>query len=53
MTAAPASPAARLPGNDPAYEWRIVTLLTIGFGLVGLDLAVGLTSLLTARMLMA
>ncbi|HEX4266266.1 MAG TPA: MFS transporter [Steroidobacteraceae bacterium] len=35
--AAPASPEALLPGNDPAYEWRIVTLLTIGFGLVGLD----------------
>lgn len=28
--------AAQL-GADPAYEWRIVTLLTIGFGLVGLD----------------
>jgi predicted MFS family arabinose efflux permease len=25
------------PGADPAYEWRIVTLLTVGFGLVGLD----------------
>lgn len=24
-------------GADPAYEWRIVTLLTVGFGLVGLD----------------
>lgn len=29
--------AARLPGDDPAYEWRIVALLTLGFGLVGLD----------------
>lgn len=25
------------PGADPSYEWRIVTLLTVGFGLVGLD----------------
>ena len=25
------------PGADAAYEWRIVTLLTLGFGLVGLD----------------
>ena len=24
-------------GADTAYEWRIVTLLTLGFGLVGLD----------------
>jgi len=32
----PAGAAAGL-GNDPAYEWRIVTLLTLGFGLVGLD----------------
>jgi predicted MFS family arabinose efflux permease len=41
VEAAPAPDAlssspARL-GADPAYEWRIVTLLTLGFGLVGLD----------------
>jgi predicted MFS family arabinose efflux permease len=32
----PAGLAAEL-GADTAYEWRIVTLLTLGFGLVGLD----------------
>ena len=37
MNALPATLAARLPGDDPGYEWRIVTLLTLGFGLVGLD----------------
>ena len=36
LPAAPPGPAAQL-GSDPAYEWRIVTLLTVGFGLVGLD----------------
>ena len=42
--AAQAAPAPDTPsgrtiglGADPAYEWRIVTLLTLGFGLVGLD----------------
>jgi predicted MFS family arabinose efflux permease len=31
-------PAGReLPGDDPSYEWRVVALLTFGFGLVGLD----------------
>ena len=34
--AAPARPMGEL-GADTAYEWRIVTLLTLGFGLVGLD----------------
>lgn len=33
---APVSPMSEL-GTDTAYEWRIVTLLTLGFGLVGLD----------------
>jgi len=38
--AALAAIATRSPlelGADPAYEWRLVTLLTLGFGLVGLD----------------
>ena len=33
----PSAGAAAQLGADPAYEWRIVTLLTLGFGLVGLD----------------
>jgi MFS family permease len=37
ITPAPVGTAAALPGDDPAYEWRIVTLLAFGFGLVGLD----------------
>jgi len=36
IPAAPAGATAQL-GADPTYEWRIVTLLTFGFGLVGLD----------------
>lgn len=36
--AAPTSQAGQVGQNwDPAYEWKIVLLLTIGFGLVGLD----------------
>lgn len=34
--AAPSSLTGAL-GADTGYEWRIVTLLTLGFGLVGLD----------------
>ena len=39
-TAPVSAAAAGLTGGrraDPAYEWRIVALLTLGFGLVGLD----------------
>ena len=36
VPAAPAGTTGEL-GADPSYEWRIVTLLTLGFGLVGLD----------------
>lgn len=36
LPAATADGTAQL-GADPAYEWRIVALLTLGFGLVGLD----------------
>lgn len=27
----------RQAGGDPAYEWKVISLLTLGFGLVGLD----------------